>query len=194
MTRLSSTWGVGHQFGCAGTDFVAEQKLPTWDGNHDLRVELRDRALIGDRERPHLGDLVGPELDADGMLGGGREDIQNAAAHRELAAPGDHVDPDVGQFGQPRDQAVEIEFGADPKGPGRSLRGLVPSAEAASAPWSPPPEAADRGVRRRGGPAGAAASSGRRRGRPRERAAHAAASPRTERAPRRLRTPRATPR
>ena len=72
--------------------------------------------MIGHREHPDLGDLVGPELDADGMLGGGREDIENAAAHRELAAPSDHVDPGVGQFGEARDEAVVFEFGADPKG------------------------------------------------------------------------------
>ncbi len=67
-----------------------------------LDVDLGNRALVGDREHPHLGDLVTPELDAHRVLGGRREDVEDAAAHRELAALADHVDARVGQLDQAR--------------------------------------------------------------------------------------------
>ena len=55
-----------------------------------------------------LADLVAPELDAHGVLGGGREDVDDAAADRELAARGDHLDPRVGQLDQALEQRVEV--------------------------------------------------------------------------------------
>ena len=45
------------------------------------------------------------------MLGGGREDIEDAAAHRELAALSDHVHPVVGQVDEPCDDGVELRLG-----------------------------------------------------------------------------------
>jgi hypothetical protein len=54
----------------------------------------------GHREGSQLLDLVAEELDAHGVLGHGREDIQDAPAHRELAAPRHHVDTRVGQLDQ----------------------------------------------------------------------------------------------
>lgn len=47
------------------------------------------------------------------MLGGGREDVQNAAANREFAAPADHVHPRVGQLHQPGDHVFERHLVTD---------------------------------------------------------------------------------
>ena len=56
---------------------------------------LQRRAADWIRPRDLL-DLVAEELDADGVVGGGREHVEDAAAHLELATTGDHVDPRVG--------------------------------------------------------------------------------------------------
>ena len=162
-------------------------------------VDLGNRALVGDREHPHLADLVTPELHAHRVLGGRREDVEDAAADGELAALADHVDPRVGQFHQagPAVESNSASKSSRLRRPdlqrhrldGRPHRG--PSAAAATARWSPPPEAAARAGHRRGGPAGAAASAGCRRCRPRVRAARAAASPRTGTSPPRRRRRRA---
>ena len=64
-------------------------------------LDFGDGALVGDREHPHLADLVTPELHPHRMLGGRGEDVENAAADGEFAAPADHVHPGVGQLDQP---------------------------------------------------------------------------------------------
>ena len=48
-----------------------------------------------------LLDLVAPELDPQRVLLGRREDVEDAAAHRELAAPLDQVDPGVAELDEP---------------------------------------------------------------------------------------------
>ena len=116
VTRLSSRGASATNSAARERTSSVEQQFPAGHGDHHAGVEFGDGALVGDREHPHLGDLVAPELDADRMLGGGREDVEDAAAHRELAAPGDHVDPAVGQFDQPRDQAVESPVRRRPAG------------------------------------------------------------------------------
>ena len=63
---------------------------------------LGQRPLVGDRERADLLDLVAEELDAHGVVGGRREDVEDAAAHGELAAAGDHVDPRVREVDEGR--------------------------------------------------------------------------------------------
>ena len=80
---------------------VGEQQFTARDREQRVDVDLGNRALVGNREHPHLGDLVTPELDPDRMLGGRRENVEDAAAHGELAAPADHVDPGVGQLDEP---------------------------------------------------------------------------------------------
>ena len=57
-------------------------------------------ALVGDLERADLLDLVAPELQPQRVLLGRREDVDDAAAHRELTAPLDQVDPRVRRGGQ----------------------------------------------------------------------------------------------
>ncbi len=103
----------GGQLGRPVADVGGEQHFAARHGDKRVDVDLGDRALVGDGEHPHLGHLVAPELDADRMLGGGREDVEDAAANGELAALADHVDPGVGQVDQPRDDGVELGLGAD---------------------------------------------------------------------------------
>ena len=72
-----------------------------------MRRDL-ERALVDDLEVADLLDLVAPELHAQRVFLGGREDVQDAAAHGEVAAlldelgarvPGtDEVGDDVGQL------------------------------------------------------------------------------------------------
>ena len=68
-------------------------------------------ALVGDLEVGDLVDLVTEEVDAHRVLGGRREDVDDAAAHRELAAPLDQVDPLVGGGDQVGGQLVERVLG-----------------------------------------------------------------------------------
>ena len=79
---------------------------------------LRDGALVGDGEHPYLGDFVAPELDANGVLGRRREDVEDAAAHRELAALADHVDPVVGQLDETGDDRSNRTVASNPGGSG----------------------------------------------------------------------------
>ena len=67
-----------------------------------------DRALVGDRERPQRLDLVAEEVGAHGMLGIRREDVEDAAAHRELTAAGDEVDPGVRELGELERECGEV--------------------------------------------------------------------------------------
>ena len=101
------------QCGGPGPDRLGEQQLPTRRCDH--LAHRPDGALVGDGELAQLGDLVAPQLDAHRVLGGGREDVHDATPDGELTARGDHVDPDVGQFDQPVQQAVEVVGGADPQ-------------------------------------------------------------------------------
>ena len=50
------------------------------------RVEVVGGALVGDGELGEPVDLVAPQVDAHGPVGGGREDVDDRAAHRHLAA------------------------------------------------------------------------------------------------------------
>lgn len=71
------------------------------------------RTLVGHRERADLADLVAPELDADRMLRSGPEQVEDAAADRELAALLDHVHARVRQLDQPFEQVLEALLLAD---------------------------------------------------------------------------------
>ena len=73
----------------------------------------RDGALVADGEFADLVDFVAEELHAQRPLRGGREDIDDSAAHSEFAAPGDHVDAGVREFGEPFGQIIDLIFVAD---------------------------------------------------------------------------------
>ena len=66
-----------------------------------------EAALVGDLEPADLLDGVAPELDADRVLLGRREDVEDAAAHGELAAPLDEVGARVGRAGERVDDVLE---------------------------------------------------------------------------------------
>ena len=102
--------GAG-QRGGAFADGVGEQQLAA--AGCVEHVDGVGGALVGDRERAQLADLVAPELDAHGVLGGRREHVDDAAAHRELAARGDHLDARVGQLDEAHEQGVEVVGVAD---------------------------------------------------------------------------------
>ena len=74
------------------------------DGCHGLG----QRALVGHREGPQLLDLVAEEVDAHRVVGDGREDVEDAAAHGELAAPGHHVDARVGEVDELAGEGGEV--------------------------------------------------------------------------------------
>jgi hypothetical protein len=69
---------------------------------------LRQRTLVGDRERAELLDLVAEELDAHRVVGRGREHVEDPAAHRELAAPGHHVDAGICEVDELRRDLGEV--------------------------------------------------------------------------------------
>ncbi len=88
--------------------------LPHLVGQQQLTARRRPQAVFGDLQGPLVGDLevadlldvVAPELHPQGVLLGRREDIQDAAADRELAALLDQLDARV----RGRRQAVDDLF------------------------------------------------------------------------------------
>ena len=101
----------GRQLERPDADVVGQQHFPARHRDEGVDADLGDRTLIGDGEHAHLRDLVAPELDAHGVLGRRREDVEDAAAHRELATLSDHVHAGVGQLDQPGDHGVECRRG-----------------------------------------------------------------------------------
>ena len=93
------------QLGGPGPDLVGEQQLAA--RRRPQVVDGVERALVGHGEAADLLDVVAPELDSQRMLLGGREDVDDAAAHRELTAPLDQVDAHVGGRGQVAHQPLE---------------------------------------------------------------------------------------
>ena len=82
-------------------------------GGAHSRLDGLQGALVGDREGADLLDVVAPELDPERVLLGRREDVDDAAADRELAALLDQVDPGVRRLGQPPYDVVEVDLVAD---------------------------------------------------------------------------------
>ncbi len=84
------------------------------------------RALRERREGAHRLDLVPEELDAERLPAGRREDVDDAAAHRELAAVVDTLDPVVPcereRFAEPLDAKLEARSQLDGLGPGLRRR------------------------------------------------------------------------
>ena len=70
----------------------------------------RHRALVGHVEAADLLDLVTEELHPQGVLLGGREHIDDAATHGELAALLDQVDAGVRRAGQPTHDVLELDL------------------------------------------------------------------------------------
>ena len=112
-SRRAGLFSWARASAAARADRLGEQQLAA-AGRVQL-VDRGDRALVGDGERAQLAHLVAPELDAHGVLGGRREDVDDAAADGELAAGGDHLDAGVGQLDEPDQQLVEVVLVADPQ-------------------------------------------------------------------------------
>ena len=95
--------------------------LPDRRGEQQLAARRRpqtalgraDAALVGDLEVTDLLDRVAEELDPQRVFLGGREHVDDAAAHRDLTAAGDEVDPGVADLDQPGEQVVEFARLAD---------------------------------------------------------------------------------
>ena len=104
-------------------DGVGEQQLPAGFGRDPLQL-LTGGSLVGHREGPDLGHLIAEEVDAHGLFGGGWEDVDDTAAHRELAAPLHQVDAVVGGVHQRCQQVGEVAFPAGLDGDG-THRGQV---------------------------------------------------------------------
>ncbi|MBM7804099.1 hypothetical protein JOE58_003350 [Curtobacterium luteum] len=99
-------------------DVVGEQELARC-GEFDLPEVVVRRALVGDGEGLDGLDLVTEEVDAHRVVGRGREDVEDATAHGELAAAGDEVDPgvrEVDQLGGDRPEVVAARVGAEDHG------------------------------------------------------------------------------
>ena len=106
--------------GGAAPDGIGEQQLSAGFGRDPLQL-LAGGALVSHREGANLGHLVAEEVDTHGLFGGGREDVDNAATHRELAASLHQVDTVVGGVHQRCQQVGEVAFlaGLDGDGPHR---------------------------------------------------------------------------
>lgn len=102
------------ELGGATAYVVGEQQLTAGRGP-EPRHRL-EGALVGDGEGADLLDVVAPELHTERVLLGGREDVDDATAHRELSAPLDHVDAGVRRLGQAADHVLH--------GPGLARRQL----------------------------------------------------------------------
>jgi hypothetical protein len=73
-------------------------------------VRAGDGALVGDREDPHLTDLVAPELDTDRGVRGAGEDVEDAAAGGELAPAADDVGVGVAELHEALLHGAEVQF------------------------------------------------------------------------------------
>ena len=77
-------------------------------------VDVVGGALVGDRERRQPVDLVAPEVDADGVVVGGRVDVDDRAAHGDLAARLHLVLAPVAARDQRLDQLVAVDPASRP--------------------------------------------------------------------------------
>src|SRR6218665_2912570 len=73
---------------------LGEEHLPAWTELNLVNLR-RERALIGNRKRTQVINLITEEFHPHRVLCRGREDIEDAAAHRKLATSGDHIDASV---------------------------------------------------------------------------------------------------
>src|SRR4051794_14877352 len=89
-------------------DLVGQQQLATRWRPDAVLVDL-EAALVGDLEPAHLFDGVTPELHPQWVFLGGREDVEDAAADGELAAPLDHVDARVGDARKAPYDVIEVD-------------------------------------------------------------------------------------
>ncbi len=99
---------------CGGPlpDLLGGQQLPAGEELHLGAVD--GGALVGHRELAQAVDLVAPEVDADRLVGGGREDVDDRAPHGDLAPVLDLVLPAVAEVDELLDQALLVDLRARP--------------------------------------------------------------------------------
>ena len=87
-------------------------------------AELVVRSLRLDLEAPQALDLVAEEVEPQGLLVAGREEVEDAAAHREIADLADQVDAPVAQRGQAESELLEVDLVAASEPDRREAGGL----------------------------------------------------------------------
>ncbi len=100
---------------------VCERVFVPW-GDDDF-VDRIDRALIRQREFANALERVAEELEPRRPVGGGREDVDETAAHGELTDRADDVDPIVTELDQAREQRLPVVLRAAPQ----CERGVAPT-------------------------------------------------------------------
>ncbi len=108
FAQLRVLFGEGRR---SGAYVGGEQQLPAGRRPQAVLGDLQG-PLVGDLEVADLLDVVAPELDPERVLLGRREDVEDAAADRELAALLDEFDAGVRGRGERLDRLVQI--GAPP--------------------------------------------------------------------------------
>ena len=106
---LEEVGGAGQPVGERGGPLahgVGEEQLAAGRRPQPVLGDL-EGALVGDLEPADLLDRVAPELQPQRVLLGGREDVEDAAAHGELAAPLDEVGAGVGRGREVLDDLLE---------------------------------------------------------------------------------------
>ncbi len=109
--------GPGHH-GRGDQDFAARRGMQF---RGVVQAGRGQRPLVGNGEPAHLVHLVAEELHPDGVVLGGREDVQHAAADREFAAAGHHVHPGVGGVSEAAHHVAERDFLANLQRDGNQL-------------------------------------------------------------------------
>ncbi len=115
VLQLPAAVGGGHLFP-AVVDVAGQPQQPaggqpgqSLGGGQDLRaVDVLHPALGGRVEYAHAVQFVPPELRPDGLLGGGRIEVQNAAAHGKLAGALHLLAPGIARSGQPVAELVQV--------------------------------------------------------------------------------------
>ena len=109
-----------HQRGRAGAHRLGQQHLAARRGPQSVLGDL-EAALVGHLEPADLLDRVAPELDPDRVVLGGREHVEDAAAHGELAAALDEVGAGVCRGRQVLDDPLEGGVVPGPQRDGREV-------------------------------------------------------------------------
>ena len=107
--------------GRRATEPVADRRRATGrqqelgGGQQQRTLDRADRALVGRVEGAQRIDLVAEELDPDRQRQRRREDVDDAAAPRQLAAAGDLGDRHVAEVEQLAQERVLVDPGAEPQ-------------------------------------------------------------------------------
>ncbi len=109
LPLLSSPRLGGHEGSSAGAHLLGGNELA--GGEDERLVQVERAALVVDRELGEPIDLVAPQVDADGCVGGGRKDVDDGAALGDLAAVLDELLTAVAEVDEPGHHGVGVEDG-----------------------------------------------------------------------------------